>query len=91
MRVEMRLPMAQSLKQKRALLRPILDGGRHRFPVAMAEVDHQDAWQLTAIGVTAVSSSATKVTELMDEVERFVWSFPDIEVLRSERHWLDFD
>lgn len=91
MRLELRFPHAQSLKHKRAALRPVLDGGRHRFPVAMAEVDHHDSWQRAAVGVSAVSESATKVAQLIDDVERFVWSLPDLEVLAADRHWLEID
>ena len=91
MRLEVRVPSAQSLKQKRAALRPMLDGGRHRFPVAMAEVDHQDSWQLATVGVAAVSATATKTAEIMDDVERFVWSLPDLEILGADREWLEMD
>lgn len=91
MRMELRFPGSRSLKEKRSRLRPILDGGRHRFRVAMSEVDHQDTWQLAAIGVAAVSASPTKLSELVDEVERFVWSFPDVEVLDATRDWLELD
>ena len=91
MRLELRFPQAQSLKSKRAALRPVLEGGRHRFPVAMAEVAHQDSWQRAAVGVSAVSASATKAAQLIDDVERFVWSLPDLEVLSADRHWLEVD
>ncbi len=91
LRIELRLPAARSLKEKRARLRPLLDAGRHRFPVAMAEVDHHETWQRTAIGVAVVSSSAGQAVEIIDEVERFVWARPDLEVLSAERHWLEVD
>lgn len=91
LQVALRLPGVRSLKEKRSLLRPIIDGGRHRFPVAIAEVDHQDAWQLATIGISGVSASPSRLAQQMDEVERFVWSFPAVEVLSADRHWLDID
>lgn len=91
MRVELRFPAAQSLKAKRALLRPIVDGARHRFNVALAEVDHQDIWQRSAVGVSVVSATATTAAQLMDEVERFVWAHPEVEVLSAEREWMEID
>lgn len=91
MRLEVRFPAAQSLKAKRALLRPLLDGGRHRFPVAMAEVDHQDSWQRSAVGVASVSSTATKAAQVLDDVERFAWTLPDLEILSADRDWLEVD
>ena len=73
------------------MLRPILEGCRRRYRVAAAEVDHQDLWQRAGVGVAAVSSSFGHLGEILDEVERFVWSFPEIEVVGCERHWLDED
>jgi uncharacterized protein YlxP (DUF503 family) len=69
----------------------VLDGIRNRYPVAAAETDHQDRWQRAEIGIAAVSSSAKVVREVVDEVERFVWSFPEVEVLGTRRFWADDD
>jgi uncharacterized protein YlxP (DUF503 family) len=89
--LDLHLPQAHSLKDKRAIIRPILDGCRHRYRVAAAEVGHQERWQRAGLGVAAVSSSAGHVTDVLDQVERFVWSFPEVEVVAAERHWLDAD
>jgi uncharacterized protein YlxP (DUF503 family) len=87
--LDLHLPQSRSLKAKRAILRPILDGARHRFAVAVAEVSHQDQWQRAGVGVAAVGSSPSHVTEVLDSVERFVWSFPEVEVVSAERRWLE--
>ena len=86
---DLRVPTSQSLKQKRAAIRPLLDGIRHRFPVAVAETDHQDVWQRAAVGVAAVSPSASMATSIVDEIERFVWSFDSLEVLSADRQWME--
>jgi uncharacterized protein YlxP (DUF503 family) len=87
--VDLHLPQSHSLKEKRAVIRPILDGCRHRFPVAAAEVDHQDQWQRATLAVAAVSGSATRAGEVLDAVERFVWSFPEAGVTATRRDWLE--
>ena len=87
--LDLHLPACRSLKAKRAVVKPIVEGLRHRFAVAAAEVDHQDQWQRTVIGVAVVASSPRHVVEVLDEVERFVWSRPDIEVLETTRRWLE--
>lgn len=73
------------------MLKPVIEGVRHRFTVAAAEVAHHDQWQRAAVGVAAVASTPGHVDEVLDSVERFVWSFPDLEVLDVERSWLDLD
>ena len=87
--LDLHLPQSRSLKAKRAIVRPILEGARHRFSVAAAEVSHQDQWQRAGLGVAAVASTPSHVTEVLDRVERFVWSFPEVEVVSAERRWLE--
>lgn len=82
---------SRSLKAKRAVVRPIVEGLRHRFSVAAAEVEHHDQWQRAGIGAAVVASTVAHVEEVLDSVERFVWSHPEIEVLEARRSWLDTD
>lgn len=91
LRVELHLGAVHSLKEKRAAIKPILEGCRRRFSVAAAEVDHQDLWQHATLGFAVVSGSAKKADEVLDAVERFVWSFPELEVSAWQRQWLDAD
>jgi hypothetical protein len=88
-RFDLHLPQAHSLKDKRAIIRPILEGCRRRYQVAAAEVDHQDSWQRAGLAVSAVSSTAGHLAEVLDGVERFVWSFDEVEVIAAERRWLE--
>ncbi len=86
--VELHLPDAHSLKEKRAAIKPVLEGCRRRYQVAAAEVGHQELWQRARLGFAAVGGQAGHLSDVLDQVDRFVWSFPEIEVLRSERSWL---
>jgi uncharacterized protein YlxP (DUF503 family) len=88
LRVELHLRHVHSLKEKRAVLKPILEGARRRYSVAAAEVDHQDCWQRATLGMATVSGSAAHAREVMDAVERFVWSFPEVEVSAAVLGWL---
>lgn len=87
----MRLPESRSLKSKRALVKPILDRARQRFSVAAAEVDHHDQWQRASLGMATVSSTPGHAEEILNEVERFVWSRPDVEIISTERGWLEME
>jgi len=91
LRVEVHLRAVHSLKEKRAIIRPVLEGCRHRFSVAAAEVDHQDRWQRATVGVAVVSGTVTHTEEVLDAVERFIWSFPELEVISCQRQWLEED
>ena len=89
LRIELYLRECRSLKTKRSLVKPIVEGLRRRHRVSVSEVDHQNAWQRTTIGVAAVAPTHAHLVEVLAEVERFVWSFPEVEVLHIERHWLE--
>ncbi len=89
--VEVRIPGCTSLKDKRGALRPIIDGLRHRHQVSVAETDYQDQWQRAGLGVAVVSGHPEHAEEVMDAVERMIWSRPDVEVVTSSRHWMEID
>ena len=87
--LDLHLPECRSLKAKRAVLRPLTDGLRSRFRVAVAEVGDQDRWQRARVGVAVVGATAGHVQDVMDEVERFAWSQSGIDVLSAERTWME--
>ena len=69
-RFDLFIPASGSLKDKRQVLRSAQAAIRNRFEVAVAEVDHQDLWQRSAIGISCVSSSATQCRKVLQEVEK---------------------
>ncbi len=89
--VDLRLPLADSLKAKRAVITPILEGARRRHRVAVSETDLQDDWHRSELAFATVGSSETQAREALDAVERFVWSFPEVEVTAMRRAWLEDD
>jgi uncharacterized protein YlxP (DUF503 family) len=85
--LELHIPTSRSLKEKRAVLRPIVEGIRHRFQISVAEVGYQDKWQRALVGMAVVTDSYGHAVEVVDNVERWVWSKPEIEVTRFEVTW----
>ena len=86
--IDLLIEHSHSLKDKRGVIRSIVDGARRRYQVASAETGFQDKHQRATLGFAAVSSSQHHATEIIDDVSRFVWSFPEIQVLEEERSWL---
>jgi uncharacterized protein YlxP (DUF503 family) len=76
----------RSLKQKRAVVRPLVAELRRRYPgVAIAETGHLDLHRRAEIGVAVVSSSAGNAHQVLDECERLVASRPEIELLSARQ------
>lgn len=73
LRVELHIPYSQSLKDKRMVLRRIKDR-LQKFNVAVAEIEHQDAWQRAGLGIVAISTTSLHVekelTAAAAEIER---------------------
>jgi len=89
--VDLRIPGSSSLKAKRGTVKHLVDACRSRFGVAAAEVGFQDQWQRSELGFAAVSGTPGQVESVLDSVERFVWSHPEVEVVGSSRAWLETD
>ncbi len=87
--VDLRIVESRSLKAKRAVVKHLVERARNRFGVAAAEVGHQPRWQRTELGFAAVAGSPGHVDEILDAVERFVWSHPEVEVIAASRAWLE--
>ena len=86
---EIHIPQSHSLKEKRAVLRPIVEGLRNRFHVSVAEVDHQDTWQRSVIGVAVVANEHSHVVAVLEEVERFIDIAADADLCSVDVHWFD--
>ncbi len=66
--IEINVFEAHSLKEKRRVVRSLIERTRHRFNASVAEVDYQDIWQMAAIGVTCVSNSSQHAESMIQEV-----------------------
>jgi len=66
--LEIQLPYARSLKEKRAVLQKMRDRLRARFNVAVAELNHQDVWQHATLGVVSISDSQTLLESAFRQV-----------------------
>lgn len=71
-RFEIFVPHSGSLKQKRQVLRPVIDRVRHKLNISIAEVDYQNLWQRAALGVTCVSASVDQCNKLLADAERVI-------------------
>jgi uncharacterized protein len=83
-RFDLRIPGSRSLKQKRHVITSLMSAIRQRFPVSVAEVDHQDLWQRAAIAVAAVGADQHHLRRVMHEVEKLVDRWTETQVIERE-------
>ena len=68
--LELRIEAAQSLKDKRQVVRSLKDRLRAHFNVAVAELDPSSLWNRATLGIVSVSDSRDYLDGLMRNVER---------------------
>ena len=66
---------AKSLKDKRKIIKSIIDTLKSRFKISVAEVDFQNNKKLAAIGLTSVSSQYEILNSLEKKIENFLFSY----------------
>jgi len=60
--IELEIPHAQSLKDRRQVVRSIKDKLRHSFNLSIAELDDGIVWNRATLGIAAISSSTSYLT-----------------------------
>ena len=68
--LEVRIEHAQSLKDRRQVVRSMKDQLKQAFNISVAEMDEGVTWQSATIGVVAISRSRDYLHGLIEEVER---------------------
>ena len=67
-RIELHIPESNSLKAKRQIVKGIKDRIKNKFNVSIAEVDNNDLWQRTSLGVSMVSNDKQFVKQVLCSV-----------------------
>ncbi len=66
--LEIHIPEARSLKDKRQVIRSLKDRLRGQFNVAVAELAHQDLWQRALVGVVSLSGDAKHLEQSLQAI-----------------------
>jgi hypothetical protein len=67
--LELRIEHAQSLKDRRQVVRSLKEKLAHGFNISVAELDEAVTWQTATLGVAAISGSRDYLTGLMQQIE----------------------
>ena len=86
--IECHITHAQSLKQKRAVIKSLIDRLRARLNASVAETGYLDEWQRSVISISMVSNSRRYLQQQVDIVEQQVSSNGDWNITKFEQHWL---
>ena len=67
--LEISIPLAQSLKDRRQVVRSLKDKLRHGFNLSVAELDEAIVWNRATIGIACISGSANYLTGQLETID----------------------
>lgn len=85
LKLHLYLPGVTSLKEKRRLVKSLLDKIKNKYNVAVAEVQGQDLWQRSVIGVVTVSNCRNPIEKRFISIITLVDKKSGIELMKSEK------
>ena len=88
LQVEVHLPLSRSLKDKRSVLKSVRDQLRHRFNVAVAEVNSNETWQRATLGISSVGQDRAYVEGLLRELTEWLRATRLVELIQVEEDYL---
>jgi hypothetical protein len=83
LKVRLQIFGAQSLKEKRKVLKSIKDRLMH-MGASVAEVDDLDKWQAATLGLAVVSNDAGFVNSLLDKIMNTFFNQDEVEIIGSD-------
>jgi len=86
--IEIIIPWAQSLKDKRSAVRGLKDRLRSRFNASVAEVSCQDKWQRAVIAVCMLGNDRRQLESDMTRVRQLCDEARDLQVADMHQQWL---
>lgn len=89
--IDLHIEYAQSLKEKRMVVKSLRDKLRHRFEISAAEVGMQDVHQHARIGISFVTGSKPTAEALLEKIQDFVEANTDAVVSGWTSELLEFE
>ena len=87
-KLNLQIPNAHSLKDKRRQIKSLKDRLINRFNASVAEVDDLDSWQQSVIALCLLSNDRSYLDKQFSLIEAVVLDFTELELLSTDREWL---
>lgn len=88
-RLELYLPACRSLKEKRSVIKSLIQRLRGKFNVSVAEVAYLEQWQRSELVIAAVANDMSFLQKELDAAVRLVESAPGAELINRVAEYYD--
>lgn len=82
--LKLRIFEANSLKEKRQVVKSIIGRIQSRFNVSIGEVDLNNSWQTTVIGFACVSNDTNHANQVLSKVIKFIDEDSRVEIIEED-------
>ena len=90
LRIDLRLPAVQSLKEKRSQVARILQRLRSRYPISIAEVGWQNRLQRSLLGVSMTAGKESQLDSVFQKLEEEIYRSGLAELIDTEVEYLHY-
>ena len=88
LRLDVHVPNAHTLKEKRSVLNSLKDQLRGRFNISVAEVDANETWQRATVGISTLGNSRAYTEKLLREVTAWIRASRLVELIAIEEDYV---
>jgi len=86
--LDLHIPEANSLKSKRMVIKSLIERIKNKFNVSVAEVDAQNLWQRSVIGIAYVSNETVMINRVFEKIRTYVNNTHSVELINSDMEML---
>ena len=83
MTLDLHIPSAGSLKEKRLIIKSIIDRIQSKFNVSVAEVDANNLWQRSVIGIALVSNETVMINKVFEKIKNLIMNTHSVVIINS--------
>ncbi|MCK4339375.1 MAG: DUF503 domain-containing protein [Candidatus Cloacimonetes bacterium] len=86
--INLYLPLSKSLKNKRSVIKSIIQKAHNKFNVSISEIDNYDKWKNATIGISIIANEMPYIEKQLSEIINFIESnYIDIEIIKIEDYY----
>lgn len=83
--IKLYAPWVHSLKEKRIVVKSLIDKTKNKFNVSISEVDEQDIHQTIVLGLACVAGTVSHADSIIDSILTFIEDNVDAEIIEVQR------
>lgn len=87
MEVKLRAVWVHSLKEKRMIVKSIVQKLKNQFNISVAEIDEQDIHQIVVIGIAGICLTQGQVDATMEHIIHFIETHCQAEIIDIQKEF----